>query len=91
MTTIAKHVVVRGRVQGVFFRDSTSREAERHGVTGWVRNLEDGSVEARFEGREEVVAEMVELCRVGPPRSEVVDVEVSDCEPEDHQGFEVRA
>ena len=59
-------VIVHGRVQGVFFRDTIRREAERRGVAGWVRNRRDGAVEAVFEGRREDVEAMVELCRRGP-------------------------
>jgi acylphosphatase len=85
-----KRVVVSGRVQGVFFRDSTRRRADAAGVAGWVRNTPDGTVEAVFEGDEAAVEEMVEFCRGGPGRAEVSSVEVTDEETEGLSGFEVR-
>lgn len=68
---IRSTVIVRGRVQGVAFRHYTVRAAEQHGVTGWVRNLSDGSVEACFEGEEEQVKAMVQWCRRGPDTARV--------------------
>ncbi len=68
-------VRVRGRVQGVFFRDSTRREAQARGVSGWVRNLPDGSVEAVFEGEEKDVSAVVAWCGQGPPSARVEKVE----------------
>ncbi|RJQ70733.1 MAG: acylphosphatase [Desulfobacteraceae bacterium] len=68
------HVIISGRVQGVFFRMETRRTAERLGVAGWVRNLPDGTVEAVFEGSPEAVQKAVEWCRKGPARAEVRDV-----------------
>jgi len=83
-------VVVRGDVQGVFFRDSTRREAEQRGVAGWVENRADGAVEAVFEGPADDVEALVEFCRSGPARAEVGDVEVSEEEPTGLEGFRVR-
>lgn len=88
--TIARDVVVSGRVQGVFFRDSTRREARRLGVTGWVRNCPDGTVRAHVEGVPEAVAELVRWCREGPRHADVDDVRVSEAESEGGRGFEVR-
>ena len=85
-----KRVVVTGRVQGVFFRDTTRRRAESAGVSGWVRNRDDGAVEAVFEGRPTVVDEMVDFCRRGPGRAEVATVDVIEEEPEGIEGFRVR-
>jgi acylphosphatase len=82
-------VVVHGRVQGVFFRDTVRGEARSRGVAGCVRNRRDGSVEAVFEGRPEDVEAMVELCRRGPRGASVERVEVSGEEPEGRSGFEV--
>jgi acylphosphatase len=82
--------VVTGRVQGVFFRDTTRRRAEAAGVSGWVGNRSDGAVEAVFEGDETAVAELVEFCRRGPSRAEVAAVEITDEEPEGLTGFQVR-
>ncbi len=87
---IAKRVIVSGRVQGVFFRDSTKRAAQSRGVAGWVCNRDDGTVEAHFEGEDEAVGAMVEWARSGPPRADVTDVEVDDAEPEGLAEFEVR-
>lgn len=88
---IRRHVIVSGRVQGVFFRDSTQREARRLGVDGWVRNLDDGTVEAVFEGGASAVEAMLDFCRRGPERARVDRLEVEATQPlEDLAGFEVR-
>ena len=87
---IRRRVVVSGRVQGVFFRDTVRRMAGSRGVTGWVRNRSDGTVEAVFEGDEETVGAMVEFCRQGPRGAEVEEVNVSEEEPAALEGFEVR-
>ena len=78
MTVRRRRVVVRGRVQGVFFRDSCRSEASRLGVAGWVRNLRDGGVEAVFEGPLASVEAAVAWCRHGPPRAVVESVSVVD-------------
>jgi acylphosphatase len=83
-------VVARGRVQGVFFRDSTRREAESVGVAGWARNRADGAVEAVFEGDDDAVDRMVEFVRRGPGHSDIDDVEVVDETPEGLSGFDVK-
>ena len=85
-----KRVVVSGRVQGVFFRDSTRRRAESAGIAGWVRNTAEGTVEAVFEGDEAAVEEIVAFCRSGPGRAEVSSVEVTEEQPEGLSGFDVR-
>jgi acylphosphatase len=72
------HVIVTGRVQGVFFRARTKTMAESLNLTGWVRNLPDGSVEAIFEGRNEDIQAMVEWCKKGPSYAVVEDVQTSD-------------
>jgi acylphosphatase len=77
-------------VQGVWFRESCRREAVARGVAGWVANRIDGGVEAVFEGPEPAVGEMVAWCRMGPPRADVTDVEVSQEPPEGLVGFRVR-
>jgi acylphosphatase len=87
---VRRHVIVHGNVQGVFFRDSTEKEAGSRGVSGWVRNRDDGTVEAAFEGEPDAVEAMVEFCRSGPSRADVDDVEVSEEEPEGVEGFSVR-
>lgn len=84
-------VVADGRVQGVFFRDSTRAEADRLGVTGWVTNRGDGRVEAEFQGRSDAVEEMVAFCRRGPGHAEVRDLDVDELDPVDGEaGFTVR-
>jgi acylphosphatase len=90
MAEARRNVVARGRVQGVFFRDSTRREAERRGVAGWARNRSDGAVEAVFEGSRADVEAMVEFVRGGPGHAEVGDVEVREEAPEGLRGFSVR-
>lgn len=83
-------VVVSGRVQGVFFRQSAMEEAMERGVSGWVRNRPDGRVEAVFEGSQDAVAAMVEWCRGGTPWASVENVEVETEEPEGLDGFVIR-
>ena len=87
---IRRRAVVKGDVQGVFFRDSTRDRARSRGVAGWVTNRSDGSVEAVFEGDEDAVESMLRFVKEGPRRAEVRDVEVSEEEPEGLEGFEVR-
>jgi acylphosphatase len=87
---VRNRVVVRGRVQGVFFRDSVRRQAQDAGLTGWVQNRPDGAVEAVFEGASDAVRRAVEFCRRGPPQAEVRDVECFDEAPEGITGFSVR-
>lgn len=87
---IRRRVIVRGFVQGVFFRDSTRRLAHRHGVAGWVANRWDGAVEAVFEGEPDAVERLVAFSREGPRGARVDAVEVTDEEPEGLLGFAVR-
>lgn len=87
---VRRRVVVRGMVQGVFFRDTTRREAAARGVTGWVANRPDGAVEAVLEGEPGAVEDVVEACRHGPRGAEVREVEVTEEDPEGLSGFEVR-
>jgi acylphosphatase len=87
--TIARLLTVRGHVQGVFFRDSTRREAQRRDVRGWAANRPDGSVEVFLEGRPADVEAVIAHCRRGPRGASVEDVEVRDCAPEALSGFRV--
>jgi acylphosphatase len=87
---VRRRVVVHGRVQGVFFRDSLRRLAERHGVSGWVRNTYEGSVEAVFEGEPDAVERLVSFARTGPPEAHVDAVDVHEEEPEGFSGFSIR-
>ena len=86
---IRRRVIVLGRVQGVWFRETTRRRAERHDVTGWVSNRPDGAVEAVFEGPQEAVERLVEFARLGPPDARVDDVDVTSEPPEGLDAFEV--
>ena len=83
-------VVVHGNVQGVFFRDTTRRQAQSAGLAGWVRNRSDGAVEAVFEGDNDAVARLIDFMRSGPRGASVEDVERHDEEPEGLSGFEIR-
>jgi acylphosphatase len=85
-----RRVVVHGRVQGVFFRDSTRRIALEHGVSGWVRNTWEGTVEAVFEGPQEAVQRLVEFAHRGPSGAAVERVEVFDEDEEGLTGFAIR-
>jgi acylphosphatase len=76
-------LIIKGIVQGVNFRYYTQREARKYSVSGWVRNLADGSVAAVFEGEEEDVEAMVQWCRLGPPGAHVTELVV---QPEEHRG-----
>jgi acylphosphatase len=87
---IRRRVIVRGHVQGVFFRDSTRRLARQHEIAGWISNRWDGAVEAVFEGEPEAVERLVRFVGEGPRGARVDDVEVSDEEPEGLRGFDVR-
>ena len=83
-------MVVNGRVQGVFFRDSTRQQAREHGVAGWVSNRSDGAVEAVLEGTPGAVERVLSFVRTGPPHAHVQDVDVREEEPEGLSGFSVR-
>jgi acylphosphatase len=87
---VRRRVTVRGRVQGVFFRDSARERARAHGVSGWVRNCPDGSLEAVVEGEPDAVERVVRFFRTGPPSARVEGIEVSDEQPEGLSGFDVR-
>lgn len=85
-----RRVIVHGLVQGVFFRDTTRRVALAHGVSGWVRNNRDGTVEAVFEGEEDAVGRLVDFARRGPEGARVERVDVRVEKPERLSGFAVR-
>lgn len=86
---VRRRVLVSGRVQGVWFRDTCEREAVARGVGGWVRNRDDLRVEAIFEASEKAVEEMIAWCRIGPPHAEVSGVEVVEESPNGETGFRV--
>ena len=87
---VRRRVVVRGHVQGVFFRDSCRREARSLGAGGWIANRHDGAVEVVFEGDPDAVAALVEWCRHGPRGADVHSVEDTAEEPEGLTRFEIR-
>lgn len=82
--------MVRGVVQGVFFRDRCAREARARHVSGWIRNRGDGSVEAWFEGGTEAVQAMVAWCRHGPPHAEVTGVDAETVSPTGLESFRIQ-
>lgn len=84
------HLWISGNVQGVGFRASTRRRAKNNNVTGWVKNLEDGRVEAVFEGEEDNVAEVMDWAREGPAIASVEDLELVEEEPKYLEIFEVK-
>lgn len=87
---VRAHVFVSGRVQGVYYRASTRDAARERGVDGWVKNRDDGRVEAVFEGDEESVEAMCAWCETGSPAAEVEAVDVTMESPDGLDGFEVR-
>jgi acylphosphatase len=87
---VRRRLVIAGRVQGVFFRDSTREAAGREGVAGWARNRDDGAVEVVLEGPPEAVDSVVGFCRLGPANARVDSVEVHDEAPEGLVGFSIR-
>ncbi len=88
---VRAHILVKGRVQGVFFRENTQREAHQHHVSGWIRNLPDGDVEAVFEGETENVEALIDFCKVGPPRARVTQVEVTwEAVTDQNEPFRIR-
>jgi acylphosphatase len=87
---LALQLIVRGRVQGVFFRDGTRREAQRRGVAGWAANRPDGTVEVSLEGSAGDVRDVLAYCRRGPRGAHVTGIEVSERAPEGLSGFDIR-
>jgi acylphosphatase len=85
------HVLFRGKVQGVFFRANTEGKAQELGLTGWVKNLPDGTVESVFEGPKEVIEKAIEWCSTSQPHAKVTDVEIGweECTGE-YSSFDVR-
>ena len=87
---IRRRAIVRGRVQGVFFRDSTRERANAYGVAGWVTNRSDGAVEAVLEGPPDAVQSVLRFLHTGPPHASVDRVDVSEERPEGLTRFSVR-
>jgi acylphosphatase len=73
---VRAHIIVTGRVQGVYFRGNTKREARKLNVNGWVRNLPEGKVEAIFEGEKEYVEKLIGIVREGPSHAKVTNLDV---------------
>jgi acylphosphatase len=90
MSDARARAVIRGRVQGVFFRAETRDRARSLGLSGWVRNVPDGSVEAVFEGERERIESILDWCRRGPGLAEVDDVDVDWEQPRGEEGFGAR-
>ncbi|UCF49011.1 MAG: acylphosphatase [Thermoplasmatales archaeon] len=85
------HVIISGRVQGVWFRANTKQKAEMLGLTGWVKNTNDGRVEAVFEGDNDKLDEMIKWCHKGPSLSKVDKVDIKKQKPTDEfDGFSIR-
>jgi acylphosphatase len=83
--------MIRGRVQGVFYRANTAEQASARGLAGWVRNLPDGAVEAVVEGQPDAVEGLIDWCRGGPPHARVDSIDIEDEEPKgDLPPFRVR-
>ncbi|KXB02403.1 acylphosphatase [candidate division MSBL1 archaeon SCGC-AAA261F19] len=91
MAKTRAHVFISGRVQGVFFRSTTRSKAKNLSITGWVKNLKDGRVEAVFEGEDDKVKEMLDFCHEGSSAAQVSDVEINWEEYQgEFSGFEIR-
>lgn len=88
--TIRRQLMVHGKVQGVFFRDSVREKAANEGVAGYAINCDDGTVKVVLEGAPAAVEAVAEYCRLGPVRAEVTSVDETDSEPEGLTGFEIR-
>jgi acylphosphatase len=81
-----RHLIIRGRVQGVWYRESMRQEAERLGVAGWVRNRRDGSVEAMIQGSDAALDALIQWARVGPPAARVESLEVGEASGDSSSG-----
>ena len=88
--TVARHLVIHGRVQGVWYRGWAVETAHALGLTGWIRNRRDGTVEAVVQGDEEGVERFIALAREGPPAAKVERIDVSEEDPATLSGFEQR-
>lgn len=84
------HIFISGSVQGVGYRQFVKTNARRLGITGWVRNTEDGGVEAVFCGKQQTIEQMIELCRKGPFLAEVKQLGFEWEEPEVFEGFTIK-
>lgn len=87
MNEVAKHVIITGKVQGVWYRDWTVSTANSLKLRGWVRNLREGSVEALFIGPHDKVEAMIHACHDGPPNANVSDIHTEEAEDDGSIGF----
>jgi acylphosphatase len=87
---VAKHVIVTGKVQGVWFRAWTKEQADARGLAGWVRNCPDGSVEAVLSGKDAAVEELIDALHHGPRAAHVTDVRVAETDAPADSGFQIR-
>jgi acylphosphatase len=84
------HVIISGQVQGVWFRASTKQKADELGLNGWVKNTQDGNVEAVFEGEEDIVEKMISWCHGGPPKAKVDNIFVKKQQTIGFKGFSIK-
>jgi len=84
MNLTAKHILVKGKVQGVFFRKNTRQVAETLNIAGWVKNTDEGDVEILAQSNEDTIQQFIAWCRQGPPKAEVRDVQVKDVKPDNN-------
>jgi acylphosphatase len=89
MALVHRHIVIRGKVQGVYFRASAREAADRFGVRGTVRNNQEGDVVAEAEGEEDAVREFITWCHHGPDAARVVSVEVTEGQLQDYEDFRI--
>ncbi len=87
---IAKHLVVIGEVQGVYFRASTQVEAAKYGLKGWVKNLGNGNVEIHIEGPEQEVQQLIQWANNGPTHANVAEVQVNEAAIEEFDSFQIK-
>ena len=90
MTAVSKKLRIHGEVQGVFYRAWSAEQARDLGLSGWVRNRRDGTVEMLVAGEEAVVQRMIALCRDGPPAARVERIDIEDVREQTPSGFEKR-
>ena len=83
------HLIIEGKVQGVFFRASTKDEADRLGITGWVKNTFDGNVEIMASGRKNLIAQFTEWCKHGPRRALVTNISITEKDEIEFEEFSV--
>ena len=90
MSNVCAHLRISGIVQGVFFRVRTKEKAQELGLSGWVKNMPAGQVEAVIQGEKRIVENMIQWCRNGPPSARVTNVEIKWPPPTELTGFQIR-